>query len=140
MEEIQIDEDIELKSKPLGETKEAWDGPEKRLEIKPFTKIRELDKEEQQALQEFLNEPTVEIYYHLNDETDYSVQWMNGSQLCTARVSECVTINGVRWHLLPGKNLVPRSVYEFILSVEDMKNKVTGPQPGVSKNLGLLKF
>lgn len=111
---------------------------EKKVDIKPYHVIRPLQPHEHETLQQFLDEPQVEIYYDLNNETDYAVQWQDGDKVRIARVSECVTINGVRWHLIPGKNLVPKSVYEYIQSIPDMRKHMS-IKPGSYSNLGRFK-
>ncbi|MEB3286174.1 MAG: hypothetical protein VKJ04_01590 [Vampirovibrionales bacterium] len=117
----------------------VWDLPQCRIELKPFTKLYQLDEGEQQMLSQWLNGPQVEIHYDLNDETDYAVHYRKGDSVMVARVSDCVTINGIRWHLQPGKNVIPKAVYEFILKCPEQRRRVSSPEAGVSRNLGLFR-
>lgn len=137
----------------------SWEMPQKKIEIKQWVFLRKpyalsmddiespdklvfKDKEdmdgyiqELQTLQELLDAPKVEIFFDLNDETDYAVLYSINGKDHSARVSECVTINGVRWHLFPGKQYVPKQIYEYIMSIPDMRKNVNAPKPGEFKCL-----
>jgi hypothetical protein len=112
-----------------------WKLPQERLDIKPFHALYRLDEDEQATLDAFLNEPQVEIYYDLNDERDYAVGFETADGIKVARISDTVTINGVRWHLVPGKNLLPKSVYEFLKQCPEQCRRISAPQPGRASNI-----
>lgn len=120
--------------------KSPWEVPQKRAELKPYTTLYTLDEFEKQTLQEFLDGPQVEIFYDLNDETDYAVSHMVGDRLAIARISECVTINGVRWHLVPGKNVIPAPVYEFLKQCPEQRSRLSSPKPNQFGNLGNFQY
>lgn len=104
----------------------AWDGPQKRIEIKPYHKLYTLDDLEMATLNEWINGDQVEIYRDLNDEQDYAVKHLQSNgRMATARISDCVTINGVRWHLVPGKNIIPKPVYEFLMNCPEQRKLVS---------------
>lgn len=124
-----------------------WDCPQEKAEIRQWVylsapniqNVGDLDPQAQETLREFLDAPTVEINYELNDETDYAMPYrIPGKPITVARISDFVTINGVRWFLVPGKNIIPRPVYEFLMQVEDMKKAIT-ILPGQSMSLGMFK-
>lgn len=137
-----------------------WNLPQKKIEIKPWVFLRkpsatsmeqiespsdltfktqeEMDFyiQELQTLDEFINGPKVEINYDLNDETDYAILYSINGQDHAARVADCVSINGVRWNIPPGKSLVPKVVYEYLMSIPDMRKYVRPPKPGEFACLG----
>lgn len=115
----------------------VWDIPQASIAIKPFVKLYQLDLEEQALLQQWLNGPQVEIHYELNDDTDYAIHYSLNGKAMVSRVSDCVTINGVRWHLTPGKNIIPKAVYEFILQCPEQRHRISSPVPNQANNLGL---
>lgn len=115
--------------------RKAWSLPEQRIEIKPFHKLYALDADEQATLEAFLNEPQVEINYDLNDDRDYEVPFSTAEGVKVARISDTVTINGVRWHLTPGKNFIPKSVYEFLVQCPEQCRRVSAPAPGIAQNI-----
>lgn len=118
------------------QTINPWDLPQQRTELKQYTKLYQLDNDELATLTEFLNGEQVEIYYDLNDDTDYAVQHIKNGKLAIAKISECVTINGVRWHLQPGKNIIPRAVYEFLMQCPEQKRKLSCPVAGKAEFYG----
>lgn len=130
-----------MNSKPIDSNplQNVWDLPQATITIKPFAKLYQLDAEEQALLQQWLDGPKVEIHYELNDETDYAVHYSLNGKPMVSRVSDCVTINGVRWHLTPGKNIIPRAVYEFILQCPEQRNRVSCPVANQANNLGLFR-
>jgi len=117
----------------------VWELPQERVGIRPFSKLYELDAMEKETLEAFLSGPQVEIHYELNDETDYAVPFVSGNGVAVCRLSDTVTINGVRWHLQPGKNVIPQPVYEFLLQCPEQRKRVSCPQAGVSFNLGVFQ-
>ena len=118
---------------------DTWSLPEARLELKPYALMYELDAQEKETLTSWINGPQVDIHYELNDDTDYAIQYLKNNQLTVARVSDCVTINGVRWHLQPGRNRIPRAVYEFLISCPQQRERVSCPEANRPQNLGLLR-
>ena len=106
--------------------------PEQRGEMAPYKIIRQLDPEEQQTVQDFMNGDKVEVFCELNDEGDFKAGFINkqGRQV-VARVSECITINGVMWPLQPGRNVVPRPVYEFLVQCQTAKERFAPITPKV---------
>ena len=114
-----------------------WAMPQKRIELPPTKKLVPADVQMIQTLDQAKHEREVEFYMEPNDEEDFAVFSLDetGKQVVT-RVSKCITINGVRFHIVPGKNKVPEFVYEFIMQMKDasLKRRI---QPG-SINLGLL--
>ena len=116
--------------------KNAWDNPQKRFEVKQYHITSKLDDEEMQTLHDWLNGPMVEVYRDLNDETDYAVHYLDlDGKTCVARVSDTVNINGVQWNLVPGKNLLPVPIYEFLIQNAEQARMMSRPQPGVAQNL-----
>lgn len=118
---------------------DTWSLPQARLEIKPYALMYELDAREQETLASWLSGPQVDIEYDLNDDTDYAVQYLKDNRVTVARISDCVTINGVRWHLQPGKNRIPKAVYEFLVACPSQRERVSCPQAGQPQNLGLFR-
>ena len=114
----------------------AWSLPQSRAPIKTFSKLYELDRQELETLEQFLNGPKVEITYDLNDETDYAVPFVSKAGVSVCRISDTVTINGVRWHLVPGKNLIPKPVYEFLMQCPEQRRRIAAPQAEQFTNLG----
>jgi hypothetical protein len=122
-----------------------WQMPQARLEMKPYTILQQepakgseawLDwREQMNMLDEWLKGPQVEINYDLNDDTDYAVQYQTDQGIQIARISECVQINGVRWNLQPGKNIIPQPVYEFLLQCPEQRRKMSCPEPGRAQNI-----
>ncbi|MBY0451328.1 MAG: hypothetical protein K2X01_11960 [Cyanobacteria bacterium] len=88
-----------------------------------------------ETLAEWIRGEHVEIYYDLNDALDYAVHYQTSDKVCVARISECVTINGVRWHLQPGKNYIPKAVYEFLIQCPEQRKFVSAPKPGEFRNI-----
>ena len=113
----------------------SWDFPQEKIEIKPYVKLYQLDPDEQDTLEAFLKEPQVEIHYDINDDRDYAVYYNTNSGVKVARVSDTVTINGVRWHLVPGKNVLPKSVYEFLVQCPEQCRRLSSPKPGQAQNI-----
>lgn len=111
-----------------------WDQEQKRVEVPQFKRLYGADQQDMETLKQFEQEPKVEIHMELNDETDYAVINPDGS---VTRVAECVTINGTRWQLVPGKNIVPKSVYELLIQREQDRKRFT-PAPG-GKCIGLIR-
>lgn len=115
-----------------------WSMPQKRLELPPTRKLlRGDDANMILTLEQAKADPLVEFYCEPNDEEDYAVFGLDESGKTTVtRVAKCLTINGVRWHVVPGKNQLPRTVYEFLLQcMADAEKKRI--KPG-SINLGSL--
>jgi len=115
-----------------------WSMPQKRLELPPTKKLLRGDSEQMiMTLEQAKADPLVEFYCEPNDEEDYAVFSLDeAGKTVVTRVAKCITINGVRWHVVPGKNLLPKTVYEFILQMKDASMK-TRVKPG-SVNLGSL--
>lgn len=124
-----------------------WNSPQARMDIKPFTAlIKEPDrarnpeawqdwKDMMNDLDEWLKGPQVEIFYDLNDDRDYAIQYQTAEGVKVARVSDCIQINGIRWHLQPGKNVIPKPVYEFILQCPEQRRRLSCPEPGKAQNV-----
>ncbi len=122
-----------------------WDKPQARIELKPFTVLLPEPTKGTEAWQDWrdmMNEleawlkgPMVEINYDLNDDADYAVHYQTENGIQVARVSECVQINGIRWHLQPGKNIIPRPVYEFLMQCPEQRRKLSCPEPGRARNV-----
>jgi len=111
----------------------VWALSQRRVELPPSQNILAADETMLMTLDKFQNEDMVEIYYEPNDETDYAVHNPDGS---ISRVCESPQINGVMYLLVPGKQKVPRSVYDFLLQRDaDAEDKRI--RPG-SVNLGKL--
>jgi hypothetical protein len=129
----------------MEETKNTWDMPQARTPLKPFTVLMQEPakgtdewedwKIQMQTLDDWIKGPQVEICYDLNNDTDYAVQYQTEQGIKVARVSECVSINGVRWHLQPGKNVIPRPVYEFLMECPDQRQRLSCPEPGIQRNI-----
>lgn len=113
--------------------------PQARTGMKDYSILYELDEMEKETLEAFLKAPKVDIYYDLNDQTDYAVPYMKDGKTLVARISDTVTINGVRWHLFPGKNKIPAPVYEFLKQCPEQRRRLSCPRPGEEQNLGLFK-
>lgn len=92
-------------------------------------------RQQMDTLDEWLKGPQVDITYQLNDDTDYAVRYETAQGIKVARISETITINGVRWQLQPGKNTIPRAVYEFLMECPDQRNRLSCPQPGQFGNV-----
>lgn len=112
-----------------------WSKPQKRIELPRYRRLYLADEADLNMLKVFEAEAKIEVFYEPNDDTDYAIHNADGS---VTRVSECITINGTQWLIVPGKNLLPRTVYEFLLQCPEQRRRVTCPQPGVSRNLGLI--
>lgn len=127
------------------ENTNTWDNPQQRVELREWVylgapKMNEagimalsntdpnemmIIKQTQDTLRRMLEDPKIEMTFDLNDDTDYAAGFLgsDGRNVFT-RISEVVTINGIRWHLVPGKNLVPKIVYEYLMSIPDMKKHI----------------
>lgn len=112
---------------------DPWKQPQKRVTLPTHKRIIPADPQDMATLDQFLNESTVEIHYEPNDETDYAVWNADGS---VTRVSECVTINGTQWWLVPGENRLPKSVYEFLMQCPEQRRRVSCPEPNKPMHLG----
>ena len=106
-----------------------WTMPQQRIELPSVDTLTIGDLQTLETLDKFKNEKWYEIYFEPNDEEDYAV-WsldQSGKKVVT-RVSKCVTINNTRWYILPGKNKVPKSVYELLQQCEaDAQDKRIHP-------------
>ncbi len=110
--------------------KNIWSHRQRRVEMRPYQALNALDDQDIQTMDAWMNERQVEIYYDLNDETDYAVGFIDfDGKAGVARISECVTINGIRWNLQPGKNIIPKSVYEFIMQCPEQRSKISSVKP-----------
>lgn len=119
-----------------GPASNVWDNPQARIDMKPYSILRKLDPEEQDTLNALLKAPTIEVNYDLNDDEDYAVAFQTEKGVKVARISGCSpTINGVRWNLVPGKNVIPLPVYEFLLTVPEQKRLLSCPTPGRAQNI-----
>ncbi len=103
-----------------------WAYQQEKVDIAPYTKLYQLDDQEMETLNTMLSEPQVEIIYELNDETDYAAPYIDLNGVTkVARISEFVSINGVRWNLVPGRNPLPKTVYEFLMQCPEQRNRVS---------------
>lgn len=116
---------------------DIWGYSQKRTGMRDFVHLTEMDEQQQKMVDGWINGPKVEMFYDLNDETDYAVPYFDmDGKAQVARISECVTINGVRWHLQPGKNVVPKEIYEFLLQCPDQRRLMRPPEPNKANHLG----
>jgi hypothetical protein len=90
----------------------------------------------QETLRRIRDDIKIPLFFDLNDETDYSVHSIdfNGKPIVT-RIAEVVTMNGIRYHLLPGMNNVPQIIYDYLMTIPDMR-KHMAPIPNVANLLG----
>lgn len=110
--------------------KNIWSHRQRRVEMKAYQPLGKLDDQDIETMDAWMKEKQVEIFYDLNDETDYAVGFIDfDGKAGVARISDCVTINGIRWNLQPGKNLVPKSVYEFIMQCPEQRRRVSNVKP-----------
>ena len=111
----------------------CWDHEilKKNIEVPKSVNLVKADASIIETTERFSREPLVEMFFAPNDEMD-SVIWTKDEygKDRAVRVSETVSINGVQFILYPGKNMVPKTVYEFLMTVEDMRRKISmGPPP-----------
>lgn len=115
-----------------------WAMPQKRIELPPTKKLLRGDSEQMiVTLEQAKADPLIDFYCEPNDEEDFAVFSLDESgKTVVTRVAKCITINGIRWHVVPGKNKLPKTVYEFLLHMNDsaLKRRI---QPG-SVSLGHL--
>ena len=71
------------------------------------------DKNDMDTLIKLDNETHVEIYLEPHECPDFLVDNTTGQ--ITPQVKS-VCINGTQWNLIPGKNMVPESVYQLLIS------------------------
>lgn len=109
----------------------CWDYENKKIETPPRLNIIEADSSMAETIEQFERDVKVEMYFHPDNQNDYAMWGRDDMGNPTVRrVSEVVTINGVQTYLYPGKNMVPKTVHEFLMTVEDLRRKISaGPPP-----------
>ncbi len=101
-----------------------WENKQVKATMEPYTKLVPLDPEQLQELNDWLKGPQVEIYRELDDGTDFIIPCRDSSgNAAITRMSDFVSINGVRWNLVPGYNTVPKPVAEFIRQMKEDKER-----------------
>lgn len=103
---------------------DPWKQPQKKIELPRYERLYKADEIDLETLNTLENEPLIELTIEPNDETDYVIHHRDGS---ITRVSDCVTINGTRWLLTPGRNQIPKSVYEFYLQCPEQRRVLPTP-------------
>ncbi len=102
-----------------------WEGEVSNVDMPEFLPLVKADKEMMETLDNFKNDPKVVMHFQPNDETDYVCHRFNDKgKLEPIRVCKVVNINGVQYYIMPGRNTVPKTVYEFLMQMDSMKARV----------------
>jgi hypothetical protein len=120
-------------------------------EMKPYVQMLALDEEQLQTMNDWINGPQVTVNYGYDPDTGYQHKYIdgNGREAAALICGVSPIINGVMWPIKPGRNVIPRPVYEYILScpeqqhlfseVDDQTGIIKAgniPTPGQSNYLG----
>ncbi|MBY0403804.1 MAG: hypothetical protein K2X66_07880 [Cyanobacteria bacterium] len=103
------------------------------IALPPLGKLVIADANDEKTLIALEKEKTTELWLEAHECKDFVVDRASGFHITQVK---CVTINGARFNLVPGKNMVPWSVFEFIQQSQMLAKEAV--KPILSRNLGTL--
>lgn len=104
--------------------------PEARAEFDPYTILgKDIDQDAFLTIDSWNKEPWVDYFHELgNDDNRVGFIDKDGKQKVALIADISPQVNGVRWNIVPGKNKIPKSLYESMMNTrslaESMKPKV----------------
>ncbi len=85
--------------------------PEVRLELPRYRSLYAADEQDAKTLANLLDEPQVEFYVDSDPSKNY---WVYSPGQAT-EVADTVTLNGTQWLIVPGKNVLPKSIHKIYI-------------------------